>query len=94
MSEDKRGRVNWKALPPLEGGVYVGMVTEVLDNEGIPNIVKTDLEAGGLGVIMGTQRVGDPWRIQVPEEFYDRAMEIYESLLRREGGNEHDGTES
>lgn len=88
MSEDKQNRVNWKSLPPLEGGLYVGMVTEVLDNEGIPNLVKTDLEAGGLGVIMGTQQVGRPWRIQVPEEYYDRALEIYESLLRREGGDE------
>jgi len=94
MSEEKRDRVNWKSLPPLEGGVYVGMVTEVLDNEGIPNLVKTDLEAGGLGMIMGTQQVGRPWRIQVPEEFFVRAMEIYESLLRREGGEEHDVTES
>ncbi|MDD5087302.1 MAG: DUF2007 domain-containing protein [bacterium] len=93
MSEEKRDRVNWKALPPLEGGVYVGMVTEVLDNEGIPNLVKSDLEAGGLGMIAGTQRLGEPWRIQVPEEFYDRAMEIYESLLRREGGTETDETE-
>ena len=76
--------VQWKSLPPLSGGVYVGMVTEVLDNEKIPNIVKTDLASGGLGVIMGTEQVGKPWRIQVPEDYYDQALEIFESLLRRE----------
>lgn len=81
MSEAK-----WKSLPPLSGGVYVGMVTEVLDGENIPNLVKTDLAAGGLGMIQGTEPVGRPWRIQVPEEFYERAMEIYDSLLRRQPG--------
>jgi hypothetical protein len=76
----------WKSLPPLSGGVYVGMVTEVLDGENIPNLVKTDLAAGGLGMIVGTEPLGRPWRIQVPEEFYDRALEIYESLLHRQPG--------
>lgn len=76
--------VQWKSLPPLSGGVYVGMVTEVLDNEKIPNIVKTDLASGGLGVIVGTEPLGRPWRIQVPEDYYDRALEIFESLQRRE----------
>ncbi|MBU0510019.1 DUF2007 domain-containing protein [bacterium] len=81
-------RTLWKSLPPLGGGVWVAMVTEVLDNEGIPNVVKTDLEGGGLGRITGTQQIGRPWRIQVPEEYYDRALNIYESLLAREGGDE------
>jgi len=80
----------WKSLPPLSGGVYVGMVTEVLDGENIPNLVKTDLAAGGLGMIVGTEPLGRPWRIQVPEEFYDRAMEIYESLLHRQPGEDGD----
>jgi hypothetical protein len=73
--------VVWKALPPLEGGVFVSMVTEVLDKEGIPNVVKTDLEAGGLGMITGTVRLGNPWRIHVPEPEYSRALEIYEELM-------------
>ena len=85
MSEAK-----WKSLPPLSGGLYVGMVTEVLDGENIPNLVKTDLAAGGLGMIVGTEPLGRPWRIQVPEEFYDRAMEIYESLLHRQPGEDGD----
>ena len=76
MSETK-----WKSLPPLSGGIYVGMVTEVLDRENIPNVVKTDLAAGGLGMIQGTSPVGKPWRIQVPEEYFERAIEIFESLL-------------
>jgi hypothetical protein len=86
-------RAEWMSLPPLDGGVWVAMVTEVLDKENIPNMVKTDLEAGGLGVITGTTQLGQTWRIQVPKQFYDRALEIYQSLLG-EGGeaNEPSGT--
>lgn len=73
--------VVWKSLPPLEGGVFVAMVTEVLDQNDIPNLVKTELEAGGLGMIMGTTQLGRSWRIQVPESEYQRAMEIYKSLM-------------
>jgi hypothetical protein len=72
---------DWKSLPPLDGGVWVAMVTEVLDREGIPNVVKTDLAAGGLGVITGTVPLGEAWRIQVPEAEYARALEILESLM-------------
>jgi hypothetical protein len=81
MSDDVKSYANWKSLPPLGGGVWVAMVTEVLDNEEIPNLVKTDLSAGGLGVVTGTETLGKGWRIQVPEEFYARALEIYESIL-------------
>jgi hypothetical protein len=83
--EENAERVDWKSLPPLDGGVWVGMVTEVLDMEGIPNLVKTDLESGGLGVITGTAQLGTATRIQVPSQFYERALEIYQSLLG-EGG--------
>ncbi len=91
MTEPDRHTVNWRALPPLDGGVYVGMVTEVLDKEGIANVVKTDLEAGGLGNVMGTTPLGDPWRIEVPAEEYARALEIYESIV---GEQDDDGPES
>jgi len=91
--EHSPDKAKWKSLPPLEGGVWVAMVTEVLDKEDIPNLVKTDLEAGGLGMIMGTQQLGEPWRIQVPEEYYSRAMEIYDSLMNREGGEEPDDSD-
>ncbi|MBK6764951.1 MAG: DUF2007 domain-containing protein [bacterium] len=85
MSEVK-SYTNWKSLPPLGGGVWAAMVTEVLDNEGIPNLVKTDLSSGGLGVVTGTDTLGKAWRIQVPEEFYARALEIHESI---QGDAEH-----
>ncbi len=78
-------RAEWKSLPPLDGGVWVAMVTEVLDKEGIPNLVKTDLAAGGLGVVTGTSPLGKAWRIQVPEPFYDQALEIYQGLLGAAG---------
>ena len=64
----------WKSLPPLSGGVWVAMVTEVLDNKEIPNLVKTDLSSGALGIVTGTQRLGKPLRVQVPEERYDEAV--------------------
>ena len=85
-------RTDWKSLPPLDGGVWVAMVTEVLDKEEIPNIVKTDLAAGGLGVVTGTTPLGKAWRIQVPEQFYERAMEVYQSLLGA-GGEANEQTE-
>ena len=80
MAVDEK-RTSWKSLPPLEGGVWVGMVTEVLDREEIPNLVNTDLSSGGLGVVTGTSSPGRSWRIQVPEQFYERALEVYQSLL-------------
>jgi hypothetical protein len=82
--------VNWKSLPPLEGGVFVAMVTDVLDQHDIPNLVKTELESGGLGVIMGTTQLGRSWRIQVPDLEYDRAMEIYQSLMGNETPDDED----
>ncbi|RPH93746.1 hypothetical protein EHM69_09420 [candidate division KSB1 bacterium] len=81
MNYAENEAINWKSLPALTGGVWVAMVTEVLDQEGIPNLVKTDLSAGALGVITGTMSLGKLWRIQVPEPEYDRALEIYESLM-------------
>ncbi|MCB1058957.1 MAG: hypothetical protein KDB65_01885 [Calditrichaeota bacterium] len=84
MSDDVKSYASWKSLPALGGGVWVAMVTEVLDGEGIPNLVKTDLASGGLGVVTGTDTLGKAWRIQVPEDFYIRSLEIYESIL---GGN-------
>lgn len=88
MSEEVKSYSDWKSLPPFEGGVWVAMVTEVLDNEGIPNLVKTDLAAGGLGVITGTETLGKAWRVQVPSEFFARALAIYESVLGEQGGGE------
>ena len=88
MTEHEEPKANWIALPPLKGGVFVSMVTEVLDKEDIPNMVKTDLESGGLGVIMGTQSLGDPYKIFVPEADYDRALEVYNSLMGEQEGGE------
>lgn len=86
MSSDVKSFAKWVSLPPLNGGVWVAMVTEVLDSEGIPNLVKTDLASGGLGMVTGTDTLGKAWRIQVPEEFLARALEVYESIL----GGDHE----
>lgn len=91
MRDEARGYSEWKSLPPLDGGVWVAMVTDVLDQEEIPNLVKTDLAAGGLGVVTGTISLGKLWRIQVPAEFYARALEVYEGLM---GGSADDGETS
>ena len=72
--------VEWVPLPKLPGGVYVAMITEVLDKENIPNLVQTDLAAGGLGNVIGTTTVGKPWRILVPRDKYDEALHIFESI--------------
>jgi hypothetical protein len=81
MTDTSESRTNWKSLPPLRGGVWVAMVTDVLDQQDIPNIVKTDLTSGGLGQITGTEQLGKGWRIQVPEEFYEEALGIFDSLM-------------
>ncbi|MCB9367282.1 MAG: hypothetical protein H6508_08895 [Calditrichaeota bacterium] len=83
----------WRSLPPLEGGVWVAMVTEVLDTEGIPNLVKTDLAAGGLGMVIGTETIGKAWRVQVPEEFFERALSIYETILGDQGNEPTEETD-
>jgi hypothetical protein len=57
------------------------MVTEVLDEREIPNLVQTDLSSGGLGQITGTEQLGKATRIQVPEENYAAALEIFESMM-------------
>jgi len=92
MTEKDDPTHTWKALPPLSGGVFVSMVTEVFDKENIPNMVKTDLEAGGLGMIMGTETLGDPWKIFVPESEYDRALEIFRSLMGNQEGSDSESS--
>ena len=91
MTDSAESRTNWKSLPPLRGGVWVAMVTEVLDQQDIPNLVKTDLSSGGLGQIMGTEQLGKGWRIQVPAEFYETALNIFDSLM---GDNAPEADES
>jgi hypothetical protein len=78
---DGEHKQNWKSLPPLDGGVFVGMVTEILDDNEIPNLVSTDLSSGGVGMVIGTSTVGKPWRIKVPEEDYERALEIFAGIM-------------
>lgn len=73
--------VEWVPLPKLPGGIYVSMITEVLDKENIPNLVKTDLAAGGIGMVVGTTTVGKPWRILVPRDKYEEALHIFESIV-------------
>ena len=89
LPPEPSGHTGWKSLPPLDGGVWVAMVTEVLDERGIPNLVQTDLAAGGIGMVVGTTTVGKLWRVQVPAEYYEQALEIYESMFGgSEGGEE------
>ena len=95
MSEaEDNEEIKWKSLPALEGGVFAGMVTEVLDDNQIPNLVSTDLSSGGLGVVIGTSTVGKPWRIKVREEDYERALEIFESLMGNPAEGPPDNSEA
>ncbi|MFH1012060.1 MAG: hypothetical protein V1784_12615 [bacterium] len=84
----KGDSTDWVPLPKLPGGIYVAMVTEVLDQEKIPNLVKTDLAAGGIGVVTGTTTVGMPWRILVPRDRYEEALHIFESIAGHTDGLE------
>ena len=90
MTNSEASRTNWKSLPPLRGGVWVAMVTDVLDQKEIPNIVKTDLTSGGLGQITGTSQLGKGWKIHVPEAYYEEALEVFDSLMGDEPPVEED----
>ncbi len=94
MGSGSREYAEWVSLPPLDGGLWVAMVTEVLDDAAIPNLVKTDLASGGVGMVIGTTTLGKLWRIQVPREYEEEAMAVFESLMGDKGEASDDNTGS
>jgi hypothetical protein len=76
--------VKWTRLRPLPGMIYAKMVTEVLDQRGIPNYIQSLFGSGGLGVISGDDFPGADTRIWVPEPFVEEATEIMDEIIPEE----------
>jgi hypothetical protein len=71
----------WVAMPPLQGKVYAEMVMEVLRENEIPCYLQSLFGSGGLGVISGAGLAWAKDKIMVPEDKYEQAMEILESMV-------------
>ena len=71
----------WVPLHGLPGKVYADMVKEVLENNGIPCVVRSLFGSGGLGVISGAGAVGFHDRIMVPQEHFEEAQRILTEMM-------------
>jgi hypothetical protein len=74
--------VKWVALKPLSGMVYAKMVAEVLDQQGIPNYIKSLFGSGAVGVVMGAGFAGASAKIYVPEEHLEEAARIRDEMMK------------
>jgi len=76
--------VKWVALRPLPGVVYAKMVSEVLDQNNIPNYIQSLFGSGALGVITGADFAGSDAKIMVPDSFKGKAQVIMDDMMREE----------
>ena len=74
--------VEWTKLQPLPGMIYAKMVTEVLDERGIPNYIQSLFGSGGLGVVTGGDFAGADARIWVPVTFRDEAQRVQDEMMK------------
>ncbi len=68
------------ALHPLPGKMYAEMVREVLEKQGIPCIIKTDLLSSAFGSD-GCSAVGSQATIYVPVDRRQESEEILHQML-------------
>lgn len=71
--------VTWVALDPLEGKVYADMVSEALNNAGIPNYIKSDWAESAFN-IEAVRMAGMTVKLFVPEEYKDKAEQILHDI--------------
>lgn len=74
--------INWVALPPISGQVFVDMVAEVFRNNNIDFFVKSSHLSTTFG-LAGTQWAGSTAKIYVPEE----QVEVAENFMKEILGN-------
>ncbi len=74
--------IEWVAMNPLSGVVYAKMVSEVLDQRGIPNYIQSLFGSGGLGIISGAGFAGASAKIFVPEENLEEASNIQDEMMK------------
>ena len=80
--DDLPADAEWTKLAPLPGMIYAKMVTEVLDERGIPNYIQSLFGSGGLGVISGGDFAGADARIWVPVAFQEEAQRIQDDMMK------------
>ena len=74
--------VKWVAMKPLSGIVYAKMVTEVLDQRGIPNYIQSLFGSGGLGQVSGAGFAGASAKIYVPDKHLTEAADIQDEMFK------------
>ncbi|MBL7075474.1 DUF2007 domain-containing protein [candidate division KSB1 bacterium] len=72
--------VKWVPLHELPGTVYAEMVQEVLEQRGIPSVLRTDGIGTAYGV-WGTVPFAKGVRILVPESRYEESEDILKQML-------------
>lgn len=67
-----------KELPPVPGRAYAGMLTELLEKENIPYMVKDTFISTALQAESG---IANAVKIKVPDDKYDRALHLFHELF-------------
>ena len=70
--------IELQELPPIPGRHYASMLTEVLEKENIPFLVKDTFMSTALRAESG---IGNAVKVQVPEDCYARALNIFHDLF-------------
>lgn len=73
--------IKWVSLPPVQGKAYAEMVMEVLRQNDIPCYLQSFFGSGAMGVITGAGLPLARDKIMVPEENYEEALEILDSMV-------------
>jgi hypothetical protein len=87
---DQVGGINWIVVATTSGVTEAAMIAGRLKSLGIPAIVQNEPISAVLGLSVG--RFGEA-RVAVPEDFFDRAIDILEpgpELLEDEYDNSDD----
>lgn len=80
LSDDVPGEIDWVKLHPLPGTIYAEMVKEVLDQQGIPNIIRKTFMSSAIGAT-GSDLGGLETVLLVPKERVDEAESILHQMM-------------
>lgn len=79
MSNEQQS-TEWVEVHTFEGDIMAEMVSEALENAGIPNEIVRSMLASGLGA-HSVSLAGNTAKIRVPEEHADTARDIISNIL-------------
>ncbi len=80
---EKHREVEWVELRQLPNPIYIEMIKEILDKEGIPSYLSYNFLSSTFS-IRGSSLVGESGTLFVPKEFKERAEEIIAPLVDQE----------